>query len=221
MNIVNVIKVLLIRLKHRGKNVKMPFTAQIGLHSVFEGNNRIWANSAFSGEMGRYTYLANDVVLSGKIGRYTSVGPEVKMTYGTHPYHHVSTSPMFHDSSKCQLGVSYCEQSNYDTARYADKSNNHRIVIGNDVWIGFRATLMAGITVGDGAVIAAGALVTKDVPPYAIVGGVPAKVIKYRFTEEQIEFLLKRKWWEDDDAHLRETAHLFTDIQAYIDSQLD
>ena len=74
--------------------------------------------------------------------------------------------------------------------------SNGDVTIGNDVWLGFNATIMSGVTSGDGAVIAANALVTKDVPPYAIVGGNPAKIIKYRFTEEQIERLSKIKWWD-------------------------
>ena len=70
--------------------------------------------------------------------------------------------------------------------------------IGNDVWIGLNATILDGVTIGDGAIVAAGAVVTKDVPPYAVVAGVPAKIIKYRFTESQIDFLLKFRWWEKD-----------------------
>ena len=70
--------------------------------------------------------------------------------------------------------------------------------IGNDVWIGYKATIMAGVTIGDGAIIATGSIVTKDVPPYAIVGGNPAKVIKMRFPEEQVTQLLESRWWDWD-----------------------
>ena len=70
------------------------------------------------------------------------------------------------------------------------------IVIGNDVWIGYEAVILAGVTIGDGAVIGARAVVTKDVPPYAIVGGVPARVIRSRFTEETVKALLRLKWWD-------------------------
>ena len=74
--------------------------------------------------------------------------------------------------------------------------NRGDIVVGNDVWIGYEAVVMAGVTIGDGAIVASRAVVTRDVPPYAIVGGVPAKVIKYRFDQATVESLLAIKWWE-------------------------
>ena len=74
--------------------------------------------------------------------------------------------------------------------------NRGDIVVGNDVWIGYEAVVMAGVTIGDGAIVASRAVVTRDVPPYAIVGGVPAKVIKYRFDQATVESLLRIKWWE-------------------------
>lgn len=74
--------------------------------------------------------------------------------------------------------------------------NRGDIVVGNDVWIGYEAVVMAGVTIGDGAIVASRAVVTCDVPPYAIVGGVPAKVIKYRFDPATVESLLAIKWWE-------------------------
>lgn len=79
--------------------------------------------------------------------------------------------------------------------KYIEKSKKPLPIIGNDVWIGFGATVLNGVTIGDGAIIAAGAVVTKDVPPYAIVGGNPAHVIKYRFSKEVVEKLLALQWW--------------------------
>ena len=81
---------------------------------------------------------------------------------------------------------------------------NKEVVIGNDVWIGGNVSILDGVVVGDGAIIAAGAVVTKDVPPYAVVGGVPAKVIKYRFNEQEIQALLHERWWDKDDSILLE-----------------
>ncbi len=94
--------------------------------------------------------------------------------------------------------------------------SSKKTVIGNDVWVGKNASIMAGVKIGDGAVIGAGAVVTKDVPPYAIVGGIPAKVIKYRFNEEQIEELLKIKWWNWSDKQIAERFDDFLDIDDFI-----
>lgn len=84
------------------------------------------------------------------------------------------------------------------------------IFIGNDVWIASNVKIKQGVTIGDGAVLATECFVTKDVPPYAVVGGNPAKIIKYRFTKEQIEDLLKIQWWNWPDVEIREIVHLLT-----------
>ena len=87
--------------------------------------------------------------------------------------------------------------------------NKGDIVIGNDVWIGYEAVILAGVTIGDGAVIGTRAVVTKDVPPYTIVGGIPAKPIKKRFPQETIDALLKIKWWDWDKKHIaQQISHL-------------
>lgn len=83
-------------------------------------------------------------------------------------------------------------------------------IIGNDVWIGYKATLMPGVTVGDGAIIAGKAVVTKDAPPYAMVGGNPAKVIRYRFSPSEIERLLELRWWDWPADKITRCAHLLT-----------
>ena len=89
--------------------------------------------------------------------------------------------------------------------------NKGDIVIGNDVWIGYEAVILAGVTIGDGAVIGARAVVTKDIPPYTIVGGVPAKPIRKRFTQETIDLLLNIKWWNWPEERIRQ--HI-TEIQS-------
>ncbi len=85
--------------------------------------------------------------------------------------------------------------------------------IGNDVWIGANVLILDGVTIGNGAIIAAGAVVTKDVPPYAVVGGVPAKIIKYRFNKEEIDFLEQLKWWEKDEKWLTEYGKYFNNVE--------
>ncbi len=82
------------------------------------------------------------------------------------------------------------------------------IIIGNDVWIGAKSTIMSGVTIHNGAVIAAGSTVTKDVPPYAIVAGNPGKIVKYRFTENQIQDLLSIAWWDWEESRIKEEATL-------------
>lgn len=89
-------------------------------------------------------------------------------------------------------------------------------MIGNDVWIDMNAIVMRGVKIGDGAVIAAGAVVTKDVAPYSIVGGNPAKLIKYRFTEEVIGKLLEIKWWDWDEEKIRRNSAIFYDTENFV-----
>jgi len=107
---------------------------------------------------------------------------------GPHPIHYFSTSPVFYSKSR-----KYVKEEIFDEYEYSGYT-----VIENDVWIGVNVVVLAGVKVGNGAVIASGATVTKDVPAYAIVGGVPAKIIKYRFDEGTISKLLDSKWWESD-----------------------
>ena len=89
-------------------------------------------------------------------------------------------------------------------------------MIGNDVWIGSNVIIMSGVRIGDGAVIAAGAIVTKNVEPYSIVGGVPAKTIRRRFEENQIEYLRKIEWWNRSEDWIKKNAASFTDIEYFI-----
>ena len=90
------------------------------------------------------------------------------------------------------------------------------IIIGNDVWVAFGATILSGVKIGDGAVVAAGSVVTKDIPPYAIVGGVPAKVIKYRFDDEIIKSLQDIKWWDWDQETIKKRVGDFTEPEVFI-----
>lgn len=153
--------------------------------------------------VGKYSYgykqfcYKNSPVL--EIGAFCSFGPNIGVSMGNHPIHLVSTSPVFYLD---KWGI---VPRTRDEVLPADGP----IRIGHDVWIGLDVTLLTGITIGHGAVIAAGAVVTKDVPPYAMVGGVPAKLIRYRFDEPTIERLLASKWWLWPDDRLRTEAEAF------------
>lgn len=135
-------------------------------------------------ERGEHTYGNPQVLFKNqgkfKIGKYCSIGPNVSIVLGGgHMTHWISTYPF----------------NTFRNAGIRAPKINTDVTIGNDVWIGFGVTILGGVTIGDGAVIGARALVVKDVPPYAIVGGTPAKVIRYRFKPEEMEKLLESEWW--------------------------
>jgi acetyltransferase-like isoleucine patch superfamily enzyme len=152
-------------------------------------------------QVGRCTTFADAIVCRGTVGAFCSIGPGTLIGgLGTHPLHMISTNPVFYSTLR-QCGMTFSD------ADYVTEMKS--VTLGNDVWVGANALILGGVTVGHGAVIAAGAVVTKDVPDYAVVGGVPAKVIKYRFTEEEIALLLKLQWWALPDSVLSAHAQLF------------
>lgn len=146
--------------------------------------------------IGRATYISPNTTIESNvvIGRYCSLAPWIYIAPGEHYTNFATTHPVLFDKRWRSI-LKITEDQDYISE--IGKANA-KTIIGNDVWIGLRAIIMRGVTIGDGAVIAAGAVVTKDVPPFAIVGGVPAKVIKYRFEKDKIERLSKSRWWDKD-----------------------
>jgi acetyltransferase-like isoleucine patch superfamily enzyme len=165
--------------------------------------------SLFECEVGRYTYFAASGTISRcRIGSFCSIGPHIEVGFGRHPTNHVSTYPSFykpHDYSKADFGIEM-EFENYETVN-----------IGNDVWIGAHCLILDGATIGDGAVIGAGAVVVKDMPAYTLAGGVPARVIRQRFSDEQVAFLQRLKWWERDIDWIRAHAPLFGSVESLME----
>lgn len=159
-------------------------------------------------EIGDHSYIdRNSFVSNTTIGKYCSIGPNFFCGWGIHPTSGISTSPMFY-STHSQVGLTYSKENKIDERK--------QITIGNDVFIGANVTILDGVNIGDGAVIGAGAVVSKDIPPYAIAVGCPIKVVKFRFTEEQIEALLKIRWWNFSEEQLQDVEKMFFDIEAFI-----
>ena len=152
--------------------------------------------------IGEYSYVGNhSTIINATIGKFCSISENCRIGLASHTMKFLSTSPIF--TEKCNgTGISWLSED-------AVKIKAPKITVGNDVWIGYNAIIKSGVTIGDGAVIGAGAIVTKDVPPYAIVAGVPAKIIKYRFTEDDIFKLSKLQWWNLSDQELQNNLSLF------------
>jgi len=146
-------------------------------------------------EIGKHSYgcfkLDYSVEPGTTIGSFCSVAPGVRIGSMNHPYHFVTTHPFLYDKS-----YGFVSENKDDVIREGSKS----VTLEDDVWVGLNAIVLPGVTIGKGAIVGAGSVVTKDVPPYSIVGGVPAKVIKKRFSSEIIKELLEIDWtsWEED-----------------------
>jgi len=201
--------------KRKHKNLKIFPGANVGRKAFFEGYNVIGRNSSFDGYLGACSYIGEGSRIFGKVGKFCSIAEGVRVLLATHPTTFVSTSPSFY-SLGGQNGFVCTNETRFEEYLFADEEKKYPVVIGNDVWIGCGAVILGGLTLGDGCIVAAGAVVTKDVPAYAIVGGVPAKVIRYRFDELTVDRLLASKWWEKDFDWLLEHRDLFTDVHAFL-----
>lgn len=176
--------------RHRFKRATIDNGCGIDTKTTIDSHVHILGNSIINNsKIGSYSYVGrNSLVQNTTIGKFCSIANDVFIGLGTHPISRFSTSPLFYNrynTFKIEL-----IETDLQVVEYKP------IIIGNDVWIGARAILLDGVTVGHGAIIAANSVVTRDVPPYAIVGGVPARVLKYRFHEASIAKLLELNWWD-------------------------
>ncbi|HZL12387.1 MAG TPA: CatB-related O-acetyltransferase [Prolixibacteraceae bacterium] len=148
-----------------------------------------------------YSYVCSGTKIAfANIGKYCSIADGCSIGLAFHSLNNISTSPIF-GSKKNATGHSWT--SNNSSEEYK------RVIVGNDVWIGTNAIILGGLKIGNGVIIGAGAIVTKDVPDYAIVVGVPAKIIKYRFEKPVIEKLMEIKWWNMSEEKLKENIKAF------------
>jgi len=157
---------------------------------------------------GDYSYIVSDSSATyADIGKFCSIARDVRINPGNHPtwraaQHHFS-----------YRAISY-DLADNDDADFFEWRRADRVVMGHDIWIGHGATVLAGVTIGTGAVVGAGAVVSKDVPPFAVVVGVPARILRFRFEEPLREALLALAWWDWDDARLAAALEDFRRLNA-------
>lgn len=184
--------------------------------TTFKGRNFISNNVSINNSLiGFATYVGSDSkLINCKIGSFCSIGAGVENIRGSHPTSHfVSTHPAFFSERK-QAGFTFVDRNKFDENKLIN--NKYSNIIGNDVWIGSHVKILEGVSVGNGAIIAAGSIVTKDVAPYSIIGGNPAKLIRYRLQPEEIKFLSEISWWDKDYNWLLTHAENFDDIERFI-----
>ncbi|MGM0168659.1 hypothetical protein IGI39_004414 [Enterococcus sp. AZ135] len=173
-----------------GAPLRYASDAKVEPYTLFADGNTI-------NTMGLCSYTMSRLTERTVVGRYSSIARNFKVMGVQHPIERFTTSPISYTTGMNNISAPMAfglEKGSFQSVRC--RVNSSKIVIGNDVWIGDNVMFKQGVTIGDGAIVAAGAVVTKDVPPYAVVGGVPAKVIYYRFRAPIIEELLELKWWD-------------------------
>ena len=175
------------------RDCKIDKTAKVGM-----------ASNCIRVQMGRYSYMGfYNSMTDVKIGSFCSIASYCAIGGGKHPLNAMSTSPVFY-AGRNSLGKNFSN---------IPEEENQGVEIGNDVWIGEAVFINDGVKIGTGAVIGAHSVVTKDIPPYAIAAGIPAKVLRYRFDKKTIQKLLDSRWWEWSDTDLPKAAKLLDSFQ--------
>ena len=178
------------------------------INSSVHATSKIEPGSNFvESSMDKHSFCGYDnEITHTEIGAFCSIGNNVKIGGGEHPYHWVSTSPVFY-SGRDSVKKKFSE---------FDRNENLKTIIGNDVWIGQNSLVKQGVTIGHGAIIGMGSIVTRDVLPYMIVAGNPAKKIKSRFSEKIIEDLLVSKWWNLNESKLTTLSTEIKDPELFL-----
>ena len=183
--------------KNGKKNIQIDYMSHI-TNSKMEENTTIYQYVRLHNvKLNSFSYISNHSTLIGvNIGKFCSIGPNCRIGLGIHPTKDfVSTHPIFF-SSQSHVGLQFTKKT------FIKEFDN--INIGNDVWIGANVLIKDGVSIGDGVIIGANSIVTKNIAPYAIVAGNPAKLIRYRFSKNQIDYLLEFQWWNYDIKSLKD-----------------
>jgi acetyltransferase-like isoleucine patch superfamily enzyme len=177
--------------------------ARIGRHAIVRRGSEVEGDVI----LGDYSYISGprSYVEAARIGKFCSIARQVVIGPGEHKLTAVTTHPF--PVAPTYGGIA---------ASARPQTQKAPVVIGNDVWIGINAVILRGVTIGDGAVVAANAVVTRDVPPYTVVGGTPARRIKDRFAPEVVEALQRIRWWDWSEEDLRRTIDQFEDADAFV-----
>ncbi len=198
----------------RKSHSKISWKASIDKKTILEGHNLIGNADLSNSFVGFGTYVLSGRARNTSFGRFCSVGHNLQIIVSTHPIDFVSSFPGFYKTVNKNI---FLAGGGTPIQEFNLTERGRAAVIGNDVWIGDNVTILGGLTIGDGAVIGANALVTKDVPPYAIVGGVPARIIRFRFPRETIEKLVALKWWEWDLEKIISESRFFDNPDVFVE----
>lgn len=210
------IKYLYNKYRFRHKGVILPYSADVSTKSKIEGDCVFGLHATFHGTLGRGSIIGSGTNLQAYVGRFCSIGARASFVVTRHPMKEpfVTTSPCFYSLRK-QLGYTYAKKQVFKEWNYYDEEQEIAVRIGNDCWFGYDVCMVGGVEIGDGAVVLSRAYVTKDVPAYAIVGGIPAKVIGYRYDEDTIKLLQEVQWWDKDPEWLKEQSELLCNMDKF------
>lgn len=217
------IKSLLRRLNARKRKVFWERTTSVCNQSFLESNINISSNCRiFESSIGRGSYIGTgSTIIKARVGRFCSIGSNVEFLLNNHPTSSfVSTHPAFHRSSNFmlkRLNLDFVTKDLYPMFHLLDSGN--QCEVGSDVWLGNGVKIMPKVKIGNGAIIGANSLVTKNIPPYAIAFGSPAKVYKFRFSAKVIKALNKQSWWDMDISELRNVSESFINVHDFLEKE--